>query len=99
DVDLHLAHELAALIEHLDAAVAPVGDINVALVVGGNAVRRVELSELSPSWFAVRADPVAVLVELGDARVDVPVADVDIALRIPGHVGGLAELAVDGRQR
>ena len=62
-------------------------------------MRRVELSELSPSWFAVRADPVAVLVELGDARVDVPVADVDIALRIPGHVGGLAELAVDGRQR
>ena len=44
---------------------------------------------------APRLHPVAVLVVLGDARVDVAVADVDVALRVPGDVGRLAEQAVD----
>ncbi len=43
--------------------------------------------------------PLAGLVVLGDTRVDVAVADVDVAFRIPGDVGGLTEAAVDRRQR
>src|SRR5262245_36767279 len=46
-----------------------------------------------------RLHPVAVLVVFGYARIHVAVADVDVALRIPGHVGRLAEAAVDGRER
>ena len=57
----------------------------------------------SPSFGAARLadrrDPVAVLGELRDARVDVAVADVDVAVGVPGDVGRLAELAVDGRPR
>src|ERR1700694_3622922 len=44
-------------------------------------------------------DPIAVLAELGDARIDVAVADEDVAGRIPGHVGRLAEAAVLERFR
>ena len=53
---------------------------------------------LSPR-VAPRLHPVAVLVDLGDARVDVAVADEDVAGRIPGDVGHLAEAPVLGRQR
>src|SRR5579862_4105386 len=38
-------------------------------------------------------------VELGNPRIDVAVADVDIAVRVPGDIGRLAEQAVDRRQR
>ena len=48
---------------------------------------------------AARLHPVAVLVELRDARVDVAVADVDVALRVPRHVGRLAEPTVLRRSR
>ena len=41
----------------------------------------------SVAGLAPRLDPVAVLVELRDARIDVAVADVDVAGGVPGHVG------------
>ena len=43
--------------------------------------------------------PIAVLVVFRDPRIDVAVADIDVAGRIPGHIGDLAEQAVDGRKR
>ena len=49
--------------------------------------------------FAPGLQPVAVLVDLGDARIDVAVADVSVAGGVPRDVGHLAEHAVDGRQR
>ncbi len=55
-----------------------------------------------PSRLALGApglEPVAVLADLGDARVDVAVADVGVAGAVPGHVGRLAEAAVDRGQR
>src|SRR5436190_22461908 len=39
------------------------------------------------------------LIVLGDARVDIPVGNVGVALRVPGHVGRLTEVAVHRRQR
>ena len=61
-------------------------------------MRGVELAGLV-AGLAEGLEPVAVLVDLGDARIDVAVADVGVAGGVPGHVGDLAELAVDGRER
>ena len=44
NVDGELAQKIAFAVENLNAAVAAVGDIDVALGVGGDAVRRVELA-------------------------------------------------------
>jgi hypothetical protein len=69
-------------IDHLDAAVAAVADVDVALGVVRDRVRRVQLADLGAARLADGRDPVAVLRELGDARVDVAVADVDVALGV-----------------
>ena len=62
-------------------------------------MRRVELA-LAAAGGAPLLYPVAVLVvELSDPRIDVAVADEYVALGIPGDVGRLPELAVDGRTR
>ena len=45
-VDADLAQQVAFAVEHLDAAVAAVGDVDIALRVGGDAMRRVELARL-----------------------------------------------------
>src|SRR5262249_19781764 len=73
-VDSDLAQEGSLAVEHLDAAVAAVGDVEVALRVRGDRMRRVELAGLGTA-VAPGLHPVAVLVDLGDARVDVAVAD------------------------
>src|SRR4029450_7013475 len=100
-VDLDLAHERVRLrIDHLDAAIAAIADVDVAFRVVGDRVRRVQLTELrSTTRFTHRRHPVAVLRELRGARVDVAVADVDVAFGVPGDVGRLAELTVDRRPR
>ena len=64
----------------------------------GDAVHEVELAGALAA-LPPRLHPVAVLVVFGDARVHVAVADVDVAVRIPGHVGRLAEAAIHMRQR
>ena len=61
-------------------------------------VRQVELPGRRAA-LAPRLHPVAVLIVLGDARVDVAVADVEVAVRVPRDVGRLAEQAVHVRQR
>ena len=78
--------------------VAPIGDIDVALRIVSDSVRRVELS----GFFSGRAErhlPLAVLIEHGDARVDVAVADVGVAGGIPPHVRHLPEQSIDWRER
>ena len=91
-VDGDLAKEFAVAVEHLDAAVAAVGHVDVPLRVGRDAVRRVELAGLV-AGLAPGLEPVAVLIDFRDARIDVAVADVGVAGGIPGHVGHLAEHA------
>ena len=76
-VDLHFTPEIAVAVEHLDAPVVAVADIDVALRVGRDGVHEVELARALAA-LAPGLDPVAVLAELGDARVDVAVADIDV---------------------
>ena len=45
-VDGELAQEFSLAVEHLDAPVAAIGDINIIVGVGGNRVRGVELAGL-----------------------------------------------------
>ena len=78
------------VVQHLHALVAPVAHVDVALEVGGDRVRRVELQVA----VAARADGLhepAVLVVLHDARVEVAVRHEDVALLVEGHVGLAAE--------
>src|SRR6266699_1400131 len=69
-----LALEPALPVEHLDAPVAAVGDVDVPLRVRRDRVRRVEFAGFGAA-VAPRLDPLAVPVHLGDARVDMAVAD------------------------
>src|SRR5579872_2652186 len=97
NVDTNLADKAPVGIVYHDAAVAAVTHVDVALCIGGYGVGGVQfelfgmLAILGLSPIAPLLHPIAVLVELGDARVDVAVADEDVALRVPGHVGGLPE--------
>ena len=86
------------VVEHLHAGVAAVGDVDVALRVDRDRVRRAELARLGAAR-ADRLDEPAVLVVLDDARVDVAVGDEDVALRIPGDVGRPAEVYGCARRR
>src|SRR5207249_11936410 len=79
-------HKPALGIEDLNAPVRSIADVDVVVAIDGNRVRRSKLS-LSRTVLAPRFHPVAVPVVLRHARVDVSVADVDVALCIPGDVG------------
>ena len=97
--------EVAVGVEHLDAPVIPIGDVDIVLSIDGDIVRRVERSGVLGCMSAAGAahapalHPVAVLVEFRHARVAIAVADEDVVARIPRHVGGTAEVAVDMRRR
>ncbi len=97
NVDDHLPQEFSVAIEHLDAVVAAIGDVDVPLRVSGDAMRRIELAGTGAA-VAPRFQPVAVFVHLCDPRVDVAVADEGVAGGIPCHVGDLPEAAVLGGQ-
>jgi len=77
-----LAKEFSIDVEDLDAAVAAIGDVNVVVPIDGDAVRSVELAGLV-AGFTPEPEPVAVFVDFGDARIDVAVADVGVACRVP----------------
>src|SRR5713226_9063397 len=98
NVDGELAEEFSVAIENLEAAVAAVGDVDIVLRIDGDAMRGVELAGLV-AGFAPGLEPVAVLVDFGDARIDVTVADVRVASEIQRNIGYLAEHAIDGRKR
>src|ERR1043166_955226 len=89
--------EVAVGVEHLDAPVAAVGDVDVVVAIDGDVVRVADHAGVLVRMVAAAAErtprlhPVAALVELGDARVHVAVADVDVVLRIPRHAGRACE--------
>src|ERR1700687_5880724 len=74
-VDRKLALKLAVTVEHLDATIPAVGNIDVAFSIRSDAVGHTKLSRLVPG-FAPRLHPVPVLVHLGNARIHVAIADV-----------------------
>src|SRR6185295_676731 len=87
---LDLALEGAVVVEHLDAGVAGVGGVDVALGIDGDAVDAGELAGGGAS-LAPRLDEHSVLREFRDARVAAAVGHEDVALRVPRHVGGTIE--------
>jgi hypothetical protein len=74
----------------LNSPVPAIRNVDISLRIRGYAVRRVELARFV-SAIAPLLHPGAVLIELCDARIDVPVADKNIAFGVPRHVGGLSE--------
>ena len=96
---LDLGLERAVVVEHLNALVAHIGDVDVALGIDGDGVGNIELAGFGTGR-APGLDELPVLVELGDAGVAVPVGDEDVAGSVPGHIGGLVEIvAGDTRSR
>src|SRR5439155_4813408 len=97
--DLRLRRAVA--VEHLNALVAGVGDVHVALRVERDPAQRVELPDLGAA-LAPRLDEVAVLVEFRDARVAGAdrdaVGDVDVAVLVPRDAARAHE-AVAGNSR
>src|SRR6266851_5392085 len=87
--DLRLERALA--VEHLDALVAGIGHIEIALRIARDAADLVELALRRPG-VSPGLREVALFGELRDAIVGAePVSDVDVAGAIPRDVGRLAE--------
>src|SRR5271163_3243578 len=72
-----LAKKLALHIKDLNAAVAAICYVDISCRIHGNAMRHTELTGFV-SWLAPRLKPVAVLIHLRHARVDVAIADVGV---------------------
>src|SRR5439155_4075310 len=86
-----LRDELAALIEHLDALVAAIADVEPPLRIDGDAVRLVELSRLGP-LAAPPSDELAVLRVLDYPRVGaLAVGDEDVAVLRDDQIGHAVE--------
>src|SRR5206468_12251799 len=83
--------------ENLNATVRPVAHIDVVVAIDGNRVWKIELPR-SRAASAPGFHPIAILVVLRDAGIDVAIGDVDVPFRIPRHVGRLAEKPVHRRQ-
>src|SRR6266851_4488289 len=98
NIDGDDAKEFSISIEDLDAAVAAVRDVNIVVRIDRDAVRGVELAGLV-AGFAPGFEPVAVLVDFGDAGIHVAVADVGVAGSVPRDVGDLAEHSIERRKR
>ena len=87
------AEELPALVENLDALVAPVGHIHPLFGIEHHVVHQVELPVAGslpapvPHIFALR-------IELDHARVHVSVGNIEISVGPEGHVGRLVEPVV-----
>jgi hypothetical protein len=75
-----------------------IAHIDLVVTVDHDRMRGVEFSGPGAVG-APRLHPVAVLVVLGHPRVDVAVADIDVAVRVECHIGRLAEQAVHVWQR
>src|SRR5260221_6357417 len=86
-----LVEVLAVLVEHLDAIVRAIGDVDASVLVDRDRVRRLQLA-VAGAARAPHHQELAVLVELGDARVAVAVADEEGPVGQPRDVGGALEV-------
>src|SRR5262249_19120455 len=82
--------EDAVVVKHLDALVAAIAGVDVALRVHRNTENIGELASSGAS-FAPGLHEFAILIELGDARVTGAIGDENVARGIPRHVGGPVE--------
>src|SRR5262249_58060338 len=83
--------ERAFGVEHLDATVLPVGDVEIVLRVDHDRMRGIEVARSSAA-LAPTLHQVALLVELGDAGFAVAVGHEDRAVGAPGDIGRLVEV-------
>src|SRR5213593_1946606 len=83
--------ERAGVVEDLNPLVVLIGDEHVALRVDRDRVRDVELARLQSSRPPRRDEP-AVLVELRDSRVAVPIGDEDVSGYVPRHIARPVEV-------
>ena len=97
--------EVAVGVKHLNAPVAAISHVDVVGAIDPDVVRVAEVAGVLIGVFSALArrapalEPVSVLVELGDLRIEVAVADVDVIVPVPGDVGGAVEVAVHRRRR
>ena len=89
-IDHDLAQEFTVSVKYLNSMIPAVGDIDIVLRVNSDAVRSVELTRLVP-WFTPRLQPIAILIDLGNSRVYVPITYISVARGIPSHIGYLSE--------
>src|SRR6202034_79859 len=92
DPDLYDSNQVSVAVEDLNASIAAVRNIEVALGVGLNRMQNPELPRPRPK-LAPRLNPISVSVVLGDAGIDVTVADISVSGRVPGDIGHLPEYA------
>jgi len=85
-------------IQQDEPAISSVGHVHVVFGVHCNAMGSAELSRLI-SGFSPRLDPVPILVNLRDPRVDIAIANVCVACLVPRHVCHLPEHSIYRRQR
>src|SRR4030095_6060811 len=85
--------EFAFGVEHLDAPVRTIADIDVVIVVDRDRVGQIELARCG-ALGAPLLHPIPIFVVFSDARIDVAVADIDVAFGIPRDVGRLSEKPV-----
>src|SRR5580700_9315277 len=88
-----LVEVFAVLIEHLNAVVRPIRDVDAAVPIDGNRVWRVELA-IPRAGSSPGQQKFAVLIELNDARIAIAIADKEGAIRQPGDVGGALEMLI-----
>src|SRR5712691_7983887 len=80
------------VVKDLNPAVSPIADINVALGVSRDGVRRAELSGLLALHTAAKGlDESAVLVVFHDPRVAIAIGDEDVSRGVPSDIGLPAE--------
>ena len=92
--------EVAVGVERLNAPIAAVSNIDILVAIDPDIVRVAEVAGVLISVFSALAgrapalEPISVLIELGDLRIEVAVANVDVIVFVPGDVGGTVEIAV-----
>ena len=91
-VDRDDAEQRPPRVEHLDAPVRAVPDVDVALGIAGDGVQRVELARRGTA-LAPRLEPPTVGAHLHHARVVVAVGHVAVAVEVPRDVGRTVEAA------
>src|SRR5262249_49485351 len=83
--------QLPGLVEHLDADIVAVRDVETASRIETNRVRNAELSELA-AQLAPLLDVLAGVIEVDDSGVDVTVGDKDVPFRGDDGVRWLVEV-------
>src|SRR5437870_13833403 len=87
---LHLSQEPAISVEDLDACILTVAYVD-EVTINHDCMVSVELSRPGTLHSPTKQRP-AVLVELQHPRIPVAICNVNVAISVPGNIGGLIEM-------